>query len=212
MPEPDWAGGRPLTCRGHRGLRAISLLAVSLAMLVSLTWIADAKAAPPSMRDVVLVGNAASGTVTFLDGHAPWTNLGYINVTPDPVSPSQQQQYDFFNSQEGGVRAVDDAIASPNGKKLYVSRANRGDVAAFNLLNHKMLWRTPCSGFRCDHMALSPDGSQLIVSATLAMDAQVLDTGTGAVVATFPTGTFRITARLKDGSARVVRQPVGVGP
>jgi DNA-binding beta-propeller fold protein YncE len=39
-------------------------------------------------------------------------------------------------------------------------------------------------------MALSPDGSQLIVSATLAMDAQVLDTGTGAVVATFPTGTF----------------------
>jgi DNA-binding beta-propeller fold protein YncE len=39
-------------------------------------------------------------------------------------------------------------------------------------------------------MALSPDGGQLIVSATLAMDAQVLDTSTGAVVTTFPTGTF----------------------
>jgi DNA-binding beta-propeller fold protein YncE len=126
----------------------------------------------------------------MLDGHAPWTNLGYINVTPDPVSPTQQQQYDFFNSQEGGVRAVDDAIASPAGTKLYVSRANRGDVAAFNLVNHRMLWRTPCAGFRCDHMALSPDGTQLIVSATLASEAQVLDTSTGAVVASFPTGTF----------------------
>jgi DNA-binding beta-propeller fold protein YncE len=166
------------------------MLTASLVMLVSLSWIADAKAAPPTMRNVLLVGNAASGTVSLLDGQAPWTNLGYINVTPDPVSPTQQQQYDFFNSQEGGVRAVDDAIASPDGKTLYVSRANRGDVAAFNLVNHQMLWRTPCAGFRCDHMALSPDGSQLIVSATFAMEAEVLSTRTGAVIASFPTGTF----------------------
>jgi DNA-binding beta-propeller fold protein YncE len=189
MPEPN-SVVRPAPDRFGIGLRALSLLAVSFVMLLSLVWAAGANAAPPGMRDVVLVGNAASGTVTMLDGHAPWTNLGYINVTPDPVSPTQQQQYDFFNSQEGGVRAVDDAIASPDGTTLYVSRANRGDVAAFNLLSHQMLWRTPCSGFRCDHMALSPDGSQLVVSATLAMNAQVLDTGTGAVVASFPTGTF----------------------
>jgi DNA-binding beta-propeller fold protein YncE len=186
MAERDW----PTSSRARRGSRAISLLALTLAMLVSLTWIANAQAAPRGMRDVVLVGNAASGTVSLLDGHAPWTNLGYINVTPDPVSPTQQQQYDFFNSQEGGVRAVDDAVASPDGKTLYVSRANRGDVAAFSMVKHQMLWRTPCSGFRCDHMALSPDGSQLIVSATLAMEAQVLDTKTGAVIASFPTGTF----------------------
>src|SRR5205085_11511212 len=113
------------TRRAHPGLRAIAPLAASIAILVSLIWVAAAEAAPPATRDVVLVGNAASGTVTFLDGHAPWTNLGYINVTPDPISPDQQQQHDFFNSHEGGVRAVDDAIASPNGTTQYVSRPNR---------------------------------------------------------------------------------------
>lgn len=39
-------------------------------------------------------------------------------------------------------------------------------------------------------MALSPNGHQLIVSATFAQEAQVLSTKTGEVVASFPTGTF----------------------
>jgi DNA-binding beta-propeller fold protein YncE len=170
----------------RRGYRSWVVLLAGLAQLVCVPL---AGAATPGMRDVVLVGNAASGTVSFLDGHT-WQNLGSINVTPDPISPSQQQQWDFFNQQEGGPRSVDDAIASPDGTKLYVSRANRGDVAAFDMVSHQMLWKTQCAGFRCDHMALSPDGSQLVVSATLAEEAQVLDTQTGAATATFPTGTF----------------------
>jgi DNA-binding beta-propeller fold protein YncE len=157
--------------------------------LVSLVWVQQAGAATSGMRDVVLVGNAASGTVSFLDGHT-WQNLGSINVTSDPISPAQQPYWDFFNQHEGGPRSVDDAIASPDGTTLYVSRANRGDVAAFDLVSHQLLWKTQCAGFRCDHMALSPDGGQLVVSATLAEEAQVLDTHTGAVTATFPTGTF----------------------
>jgi DNA-binding beta-propeller fold protein YncE len=160
-----------------------------LAMAASLVWVAPAGAATAGMRDVVLVGNAASGTVSFLDGHT-WQNLGSINVTQDPISPVQQPFWDFFNQQEGGQRSVDDAIASPDGTKLYVSRANRGDVAAFDLVSHQLLWTTQCAGNRCDHMALSPDGTQLIVSATLSEEAQVLDTQTGTVAATFPTGTF----------------------
>jgi hypothetical protein len=175
--------------RTRDALRAVVATAISLATLASLAVVANAGAAPPGMRDVVLVGNAAAGTVSFLDGHT-WQNLGSINVTPDPISPAQQPFYDQFNQQEGGPRQVDDAIASPDGAKMYVSRANRGDVAAFDLTTHQMLWRTPCAGFRCDHMALSPDGSQLIVSATLAGAAHVLDTNTGGDVASFATGTF----------------------
>src|SRR2546423_1793263 len=159
------------------------------AVVASLAWVAQAGAATAGMRDVALVGNAAAGTVSFLDGHT-WQNLGSINVTSDPISPAQQPLWDFFNQQEGGPRSVDDAIASPDGTKLYVSRANRGDVAAFDLVSHELLWKTQCAGFRCDHMALSPDGSQLVVSATLAEEAQVLSTQTGAILATFPTGTF----------------------
>jgi hypothetical protein len=160
-----------------------------LALLASLLSAPLAHATAPGMRDVVLVGNAASGTVSFLDGHT-WQNLGSINVTPDPLSPAQQPFYDEFNQQEGGVRVVDDAIASADGTTLYVSRANRGDVAAFDLVGHQLLWKTQCAGFRCDHMALSPNGQQLIVSATLAEEAHALNTRTGAVVASFATGTF----------------------
>ena len=166
--------------------RVCLLFLLGVASVVSVPL---ARAAAPGMRDVVLVGNAASGTVSVLDGHT-WQNLGSINVTPDPISPAQQPLWDFFNQQEGGPRSVDDAIASPDGTKLYVSRANRGDVAAFDFVSHQLLWKTQCAGFRCDHMALSPNGAQLVVSATLSQEAQVLDTHTGAVTATFPTGTF----------------------
>lgn len=172
--------------RLRRSYRVCVLFVLAVA---GFAWAPSAGAAPAGMRDVVLVGNAASGTVSFLDGHT-WQNLGSINVTPDPISPAQQPFYDQFNQQEGGVRVVDDAIASPDGTTLYVSRANRGDVAAFDLVSHQLLWKTQCAGFRCDHMALSPNGHQLIVSATLGQEAQVLDTRTGAVAATFPTGTF----------------------
>jgi DNA-binding beta-propeller fold protein YncE len=161
----------------------------ALTVTMVLASLGSVSSATAGLRDVVLVGNAASGTVSFLDGHT-WQNLGSINVTPDPISPFQQPFWNFFNQQEGGPRAVDDAIASPDGTRLYVSRANRGDVAAFDLVTHQLLWRTQCLGLRCDHMALSPDGSQLVVSATTAMQAQVLSTQTGAQIETFPTGTF----------------------
>ena len=58
------------------GLRLASVLAIVVA---SLAWTASAQAAPAGMRDVVLVGNAASGTVSFLDGHT-WQNLGSIPI------------------------------------------------------------------------------------------------------------------------------------
>jgi DNA-binding beta-propeller fold protein YncE len=169
--------------------RRTCALELALAAVMSLAWTASSPAATGGMRDVVVVGNSAAGTVSFLDGHT-WRNLGSLNVTPDPISPVQLPWWTLFNQQEGGPRAVDDAIASPDGTKLYVSRANRGDVAAFDLLSHAELWTAPCAGFRCDHMALSPDASQLIVSATLTQQAQVLNTQTGAVVAAFSTGSF----------------------
>ena len=75
--------------RLRRGYLSLVMLLVGLASGVCAP---QAVAAVPGMRDVVLVGNAASGTVSFLDGHT-WQNLGSINVTPDPISPAQQQQW-----------------------------------------------------------------------------------------------------------------------
>ncbi|NUR26560.1 MAG: YncE family protein, partial [Catenulispora sp.] len=91
---------------------------------------------------------------------------------------------------EGGDRFVDDATISPDGRTLYVSRGNLDDVAAFDLATHAELWHTRLAGFHADHAALSPDGTRYVVSATTAQMAQVVNTANGAIVGSFPTGTY----------------------
>ncbi len=45
-------------------------------------------------------------------------------------------------------------------------------------------------GYKADHATLSPDGKRLVVSATSANVADVLDAKTGAKVGSFPTGNY----------------------
>jgi DNA-binding beta-propeller fold protein YncE len=154
------------------------------------------------LRDVLLAGNAVAGTVSFIDGHS-FQNLGSFSVIPDlqqvfaSWGPVQWANYAVATADEatvdpsvGGTRYLDDMAVSPDGTVLYVSRANLDDVAAFNLLTHQELWRSPVAGIHADHMALSPDGTRVVVSATTAQEAQVFDASTGAQVGTFATGTY----------------------
>ena len=92
----------------------------------------------------------------------------------------------------GGNRFVDDIFLSPDGRVLYVSRANLGDVAAFDLTkeDHPMIWRRFVAGFKADHAAISPDGTRLVVSATSANKAQVFNAADGSIVGEFKTGTY----------------------
>jgi DNA-binding beta-propeller fold protein YncE len=53
-----------------------------------------------------------------------------------------------------------------------------------------MRWRTRVDGFKADHATISPDGKHLIVSATTVDKANVIDTATGEIVTSFPTGNF----------------------
>jgi DNA-binding beta-propeller fold protein YncE len=160
-----------------------------------------------AMRDVVLVGNSAAGTVSFLDGRG-YQNLGSVNVVPDLAQRLAAINgdiihaiaYAIIESKEtikhfepsNGQRFVDDVFVSPDGTRLYVSRSNLGDVAAFDLTNasHPMLWRHDVSGYKSDHATLSPDGTRIVVSATAVDKAEVLDAATGNLVGTFATGHY----------------------
>jgi YVTN family beta-propeller protein len=154
-------------------------------------------AAATELRDVVLIGNSADGTVTFLDGHT-FAALGSFNVVPDlaarlaeiNANPVTAIAYAAVKAQEGGDRFADDSYLSPDGATLYVSRGNLDDVAAFDIASGTMLWRTHVAGFKADHAVLSPDGTRFIVSATTATEVQVLDTRNGKIVTTVPTGTY----------------------
>jgi YVTN family beta-propeller protein len=171
--------------------RAIALAAAFVLAVCT----AAPRANGDGLRDVVLVGNSASGTVSFLDGHT-FQNLGSFNVIPDlqqrlaGMNPVQFAAYLAVRQQEGGDRFADDVYLSPDGRTLYVSRGNLADVAAFDVASKTMKWRFQVAGFKADHAVLSPDGTRLIVSATTASEAQVIDTATGQLVTNVPTGTY----------------------
>ncbi|HEY2515218.1 MAG TPA: hypothetical protein VGI39_30335 [Polyangiaceae bacterium] len=170
-----------------------------------------ATAASPSddapLRDVLLVGNSVGGTVSFLDGHG-YQNLGSVNVTPDLADRLAAIHGDLIHSAvygiitdkekvkhfepANGLRLVDDVFVSPDGTRLYVSRSNLGDFAAFDLTteSHPMIWRHDVSGYKSDHASISPDGTRIVVSATALDKAEVLDAANGNVVTTFPTGHY----------------------
>jgi YVTN family beta-propeller protein len=160
------------------------------------------------MRDVLLVGNSVSGTVSLVDANT-FENLGSVNVMSDfnevmadiDADPLRSAAYPLVKHAQllhhfepgSGDRFVDDLFVSPDGTVLYVSRSNLGDVAAFDLTKagHPRLWRTFVSSVKADHATISPDGTRLVVSATgTARVADVIDSKTGQLVGSFPTGAY----------------------
>ena len=177
----------------RRTIRLCALAAVLFAGTIA--GPATGATAADGLRDVLVVGNSQAGTVSFVDAHT-FTSLGSINVTGDAqqriaaMDPIQWAGYETVTSVEGGIRWVDDASLSPDGRTLYVSRGTLDDVAAYDLATGAQLWRTRLAGFHADHAALSPDGTRYVVSATTADEAEVLNTADGSVAGTFATGTY----------------------
>ncbi|GAA0343530.1 YncE family protein [Actinoallomurus spadix] len=174
--------------------RRVKALVVCAATAAALS-VPAGSAGAAGLRDVLLVGNSQSGSVSFIDGRT-YQNLGSFNVIGDlqqrldEMDPIQRAGYETVKGIEGGDRFVDDVQLSPDGRTLYVSRGNLDDAAAFDLVSGRQLWHTRLDGFHADHAALSPDGRRYVISATTAQVAEVLDTATGAVTGRFGTGTY----------------------
>jgi hypothetical protein len=161
-------------------------------------------AAPPATakphsktRPVLMVGNNWAGTADVVDPKR-FKRLERINIVPDLQErmaeiKSQPDRLAYFNAirqlvGEGHDQLVDDAFTSRDGRVVYVSRPSLADVVAISLRTHRIRWRTPVEGYRSDHMAISPDGRRLLVSASTARKVHVIDTRTGAIVGNFASG------------------------
>jgi DNA-binding beta-propeller fold protein YncE len=168
----------------------------------------------PGRTDVVLVANSAGGTVSFLDGHT-FTNLGSVNVIPDlaerlaGMTPIERAGYEIVKAQKGGDRFVDDIVVNPDGRTLVVSRANLADVVAFDLVTRELKWRFKVDGLHADHMAPSPDGSRVVVSATTGQKAHVLDATTGRQVTTFGAGAYPHGNDFSADGTRLYNSSIG---
>jgi len=175
-------------------IRALAVVA-TFAFAAVPTHIAEAKLKPT--RQVLTVGNNWDGTADLVDPRR-FTRLDRINIVPDLAERMAEIQadpvrYGYFLAirqeiGEGHDQLVDDAFTSLDGRYLYVSRPSLADVVAISLKTHKIVWRTRVEGNRSDHMALSPDGKRLLVSASTARKVQQLDTKTGKVTGSFESG------------------------
>ena len=180
-------------------MRALRTTLAALAGAVALALLpAGATAAAPSpTRDVLYVGNNWDGTADVVDPYT-FKRLARINIIPDiderlaeiRLNPERQAYFLAVRQAvgEGHDQFVDDMFSSPDGRYLYVSRPSLADVVAFDLATRKIVWRVKVDGNRADHMAISPDGTRLLVSASTAKVVDVIDTHAGKLVTTFPSG------------------------
>lgn len=193
----------------------IVLGALALGLLHTVSSDANHDGHDPSNRHVMIVGNNWSGTVDVVIPRGNFEHLARINIIPDldeqmAATMADPVQFGYFLAirqqvGEGHDQYADDMYTSRDGSLLAISRPSFRDVVAFDLNDCEldpadqtpgepdvercaMVWRFQVDGARADHMALSPDGKELAVSASTGNVVHILDIATGEERGKFPSG------------------------
>src|SRR3954466_9346204 len=172
----------------------------------------------PVLQSVLVVGNNWDGTADVIHP-TKFKRLMRLNIIPDKdqrmaeiqANPDRMGYFLAIRQLvgEGHDQFVDDAFTSHDGRFLYVSRPSFADVVAINLKTRKIAWRTPVEGYRADHMAISPDGKTLLVSASTAKEVQAIDTATGRIVGGFASGDQPHENNYSRDGTRVFHASIG---
>jgi hypothetical protein len=181
-----------------RILRIALTLTVVIGLVVVGTAGSATKRKPASpTRSALFVGNNWDGTADVVDPKT-FKRLKRLNIVPDKadrmaqisLNPVRLAYFLAIRQEvgEGHDQFVDDMFSSKDGRFVYVSRPSFADVVAIELKTGKIVWRTPVEGQRADHMAISPDGSELAVSASTANKVHIIRTADGTIRGSFPSG------------------------
>ncbi len=213
--RPDHRPSRLLACAV--ALVTAALVGGSLAPASASGGGGGPKAA--DVRRAVFVGNNWDGTADIL---APGTfkRLGRINVIPDQDARMQEiasspDRLGYFLAireliGEGHDQFVDDMYSSNDGKLLVVSRPSFADVVAISLDTKEIVWRFAVAGYRSDHMALSPNGRRVVVSASTGNVVHVLRVKDGVEVGQFPSGGSPHESVFIDGGRKILHASIGM--
>ncbi len=193
---------------------------------LALAFVADDAAAsnpvpdpiPGQTRPAILIGNNWAGTTDIVDP-VTYERLGRVNIIPDFEERKAEIMFDpvkqgFFVGVreligEGHDQLVDDAFASNDGRFLYASRPSLADVVSIELATGKIAWRAPVDGYRSDHMAVSEDGTRLLVSASTGNVVHELDTATGKRVGGFPSGDSPHESLYSKDGTKIYHASIG---
>ncbi|KUL41653.1 YncE family protein [Actinoplanes awajinensis] len=174
--------------------------ATALGVVLALAPLAVARpaAAAPPLQQVMFVGNNWAGTIDVIRSTGTYARVGRINAIPDKserlwaiyLNPIALVFYLAIQAGpgEGHDQYVDDMYTTPDGSAVVVSRPSFADVVQIDLRTGAINWRFPVSGYRSDHMAISPDGKKVAVSASTSNKVHVLDIVTGRELGQYGTG------------------------
>ncbi|QZY29325.1 YncE family protein [Nocardioides coralli] len=198
----------------------LTVVVVAVLMLVGIPPAGASDGQQPSgdVRNAVFVGNNWDGTATVL-APGSFRQLGRINIIPDREQRMQEialnpERLAYFLAireaiGEGNNQYVDDMYSSADGKLLIVSRPSYADVVAIRLDTGEIAWRFPVAGHRSDHMAISPNGKRVVVSASTANLVHVLRVRDGKEIGSFPSGGSPHESVFVDGGRKVLHASIG---
>ncbi len=171
------------------------------------------------VRRTVFVGNNWDGTATVL-APGSFRQLGRINIIPDKdermaeiaMNPERLAYFLAIREAvgEGNNQYVDDMYSSNDGRLLIVSRPSFADVVAISLRTGEIEWRFPVAGHRSDHMAISPNGRRVVVSASTADKVHVLRVRDGKEIGSFPSGGSPHESVYIDGGRKILHASIGM--
>jgi hypothetical protein len=186
-----------------------------------------AKPKAPTTTPVVFVGNNWEGTADVLRWTPPtrskparFTRIARLNIIPDHAQRMQEILTDpvrlaYFLAirqfvGEGNDQFVDDMYSTNDGTHLIVSRPSFADVVSINIATGQLAWRFRVAGQRSDHMAISPDGRHVAVSASTGNVVHILDTATGQEVSRFPSGDSPHENTYSADGSRIYHASIGL--
>ncbi|GAA1477720.1 YncE family protein [Nocardioides aestuarii] len=197
----------------------VGTLGVLLAVLPGGPAVAsDGQQPVGDVRRAVFVGNNWDGTATVL-APGSFEELGRLNIIPDreerfaeaAMNPERLAYFLAIREAigEGNNQYVDDMYSSNDGRLLIVSRPSFADVVAIDLETHEIAWRFAVAGQRSDHMAISPDGRRVVVSASTANVVHVLRVRDGHEVGSFPSGGSPHESVYIAGGRKILHASIG---
>src|SRR5215218_7078181 len=203
--------------------RLMSALAAAVAAaLLAVPATAAAREGPPVVpgtRSVLFVANNWDGTADIVDPQT-FAKLGRLNVIPDLEQRLAEKALDprklgYFLAVraligEGHDQYADDMFSSHDGRFVYVSRPSMADVVAIEVASGTIAWRFPMEGYRADHMAISPDGTRLLVSDSTARKVHALDTATGAKVGEVESGDSPHESSYSRDGTKIFHASIGM--
>ncbi|MET1060434.1 MAG: serine/threonine protein kinase [Nocardioides sp.] len=179
----------------------------------------DGQVPSGDVRRMVYVGNNWAGTADLV-APGSFERKARLDIVPDKdermteifANPDKLTYFLAVREAigEGHDQFVDDMYSTNDGTMLVVSRPSFADVVAISLRTREIVWRFKVDGYRSDHMAISPNGRRVVVSASTAGVVHVLRTRDGKEVGRFASGGSPHENVYIDGGRKILHASIGM--